>query len=380
MCDPGGVLSILCAHLSLLLNIPIKPEHFKSAKFNENKDNNVRELWNVLHSLCLGLELKLPAVGDDIQFVKMSLLVLGYENFEFYSLPSDMSSGSRELLIAFSWLIAKTNVLESIVQQKVLESPLVSEYGNTQHVQLETSVTSNQKADVKNDNDCMHYILLMAGKISHNLKIITETSKEMISLVSKVHQSTATITGLPHLSVVQTRLLKDPEKYASELQEIKRLALVIETWKQWLKRSTLFWEWMAGVLIERKNTSRGCLQLYSKEDFTEFINSVRMMLRSYFLLRGLIEHNDQKNETTTHSAEEQKPELLQDKLRKVETFQLPRLILQSKDDTTVLEKYITETDMLVKEMEVKCNLMREEILSQLKMSMKGAKYICLFNR
>ncbi|XP_049960467.1 tubulin epsilon and delta complex protein 1-like isoform X2 [Schistocerca serialis cubense] len=321
MCDPGGVLSILCAHLSLLLNIPIKPEHFKSAKFNENKENNVRELWNVLRSLCLGLELKLPAVGDDIQFVKMSLLVLGYENFEFYSLPSDMSSGSRELLIAFSWLIAKTNVLESIVQQKVLESPLVSEYGNTQHVQLETSVTSNQKADVKNDNDCMHYILLMAGKISHNLKIITETSKEMINLVSK-----------------------------------------------------------AGVLIERKNTSRGCLQFYSKEDFTEFINSVRMMLRSYFLLRGLIEHNDQKNETTTHSAEEQKPELLQDELRKVETFQLPRLILQSKDDTTVLEKYITETDMLVEEMEVKCNLMRKEILSQLKMSMKGAKYICLFNR
>lgn len=380
MSDPGGVISILCSHLRLLLNVSIKSEHFRSAKFNQNEDNTVSMLWKVLHSLCLGLELKLPAVPDDLQFVKMSFLVLGYENFEFYSLPSDMSSGSRELLIAFSWLIAKTNILESIVQQKVLESPLISEYGNTWREQFEASFTSNQKADVKSDNDCMQYILLMAGKINHNLKIITETSQELINLVSKVHQSTTTVTGLPHLSVVETRLLKDPEKYTSELKEIKRLALVIETWRQWLNRSTLFWEWMAGVLIERKNTSRGCFQLYSKDDFTEFINSVRTMLRSHFLLRGLIEHNDQKNETTSHSAGEQKAELLLDELSKVEAFRLPRLILQNEDDSKGVQKYILETDMLVKEMQLKCDLMREEILSQLKMCLKDAKYICLFNR
>lgn len=47
-----------------------------------------------------------------IRFVKSALWYHGYGRPELYQLPSDGSAGSRELLLAFSWLLHRVNLLE----------------------------------------------------------------------------------------------------------------------------------------------------------------------------------------------------------------------------------------------------------------------------
>ncbi|KFZ58204.1 Uncharacterized protein C14orf80, partial [Podiceps cristatus] len=50
-----------------------------------------------------------------IKFVKSALWYHGYGRPEFYQLPSDGSAGSRELLLAFSWLLHRLSLLEQLL-------------------------------------------------------------------------------------------------------------------------------------------------------------------------------------------------------------------------------------------------------------------------
>lgn len=46
-----------------------------------------------------------------VNCVKLCFAILNYDCYSFYCLPIDMSAGSRELLLAFSWLLADTEIL-----------------------------------------------------------------------------------------------------------------------------------------------------------------------------------------------------------------------------------------------------------------------------
>lgn len=50
-----------------------------------------------------------------IRFVKLALWYQGYGRPELYRLPSDGSAGSRELLLAFSWLLHRISLLEQLL-------------------------------------------------------------------------------------------------------------------------------------------------------------------------------------------------------------------------------------------------------------------------
>jgi hypothetical protein len=66
--------------------------------------------------------------GDVVSFVKLSFAVMEYNSIEFYCLPPDMSSGSRELLLALGWLLLTSNVIEVSVNRKLRESPTNMEF------------------------------------------------------------------------------------------------------------------------------------------------------------------------------------------------------------------------------------------------------------
>jgi hypothetical protein len=57
--------------------------------------------------------------------------MMKYKSIEFYCLPSDMSFGSRELLLALGWLLLKSNVLEVSTNKKLRESPMNMEFDVT---------------------------------------------------------------------------------------------------------------------------------------------------------------------------------------------------------------------------------------------------------
>jgi len=52
---------------------------------------------------------------NQIRFVKSALWYHGYGRPELYRLPSNGSAGSRELLLAFSWLLHRLSLLEQLL-------------------------------------------------------------------------------------------------------------------------------------------------------------------------------------------------------------------------------------------------------------------------
>lgn len=69
------------------------------------------------------------SVSDDVvSFVKLSFAMMKYNSIEFYCLPPDMSSGSRELLLAMGWLMLISDVLEVSTNRKLRESPMSMEF------------------------------------------------------------------------------------------------------------------------------------------------------------------------------------------------------------------------------------------------------------
>ena len=50
-------------------------------------------------------------------FVKRSMQDRGFLSHEFSALPNDMSSGSRELLLAFAWLLCKERAIDIMMEK-----------------------------------------------------------------------------------------------------------------------------------------------------------------------------------------------------------------------------------------------------------------------
>ncbi|XP_043376396.1 tubulin epsilon and delta complex protein 1 isoform X4 [Dermochelys coriacea] len=93
------------------------PETFRLAKFDRPEAS--LQIWRLLYSLLKQIHdggwTELDTIGAQIRFVKSVLRYHGYGRPEFYQLPSDGSQGSRELLLAFSWLLIRISLLEQLL-------------------------------------------------------------------------------------------------------------------------------------------------------------------------------------------------------------------------------------------------------------------------
>ncbi|KAG9463352.1 hypothetical protein GDO78_021923, partial [Eleutherodactylus coqui] len=56
--------------------------------------------------------------ADRVRYVKSLLLFQGYGRLEFHRLPNHGEEGSREILLAFSWLLHKMKILEILLEKK----------------------------------------------------------------------------------------------------------------------------------------------------------------------------------------------------------------------------------------------------------------------
>ena len=59
----------------------------------------------------------LNSVSDELfAYVKTELQKRGFFLKEFSSLPRDLSTGSREMLLAFGWILCKENIVQKFMQ------------------------------------------------------------------------------------------------------------------------------------------------------------------------------------------------------------------------------------------------------------------------
>ncbi|CAH2327797.1 Hypothetical predicted protein [Pelobates cultripes] len=83
------------------------------------------EFWKLLYCLlqqtyqrnnCSSLANENKGLENQAKYVKCVLRHQGYGRSAFYDLPCDGSEGSRELLLAFSWLLKKFKLLEKFLE------------------------------------------------------------------------------------------------------------------------------------------------------------------------------------------------------------------------------------------------------------------------
>lgn len=99
-----------------------------------------------------------------------------------------MNHGSRELLLAFSWLIGKHNILERLLKDAITKSIISQEF----NLNLSSGCNQQQSHEYNNyENfsiqDYHNYILMLAGNINTNLKMISEYDESILKLMEKVN-------------------------------------------------------------------------------------------------------------------------------------------------------------------------------------------------
>ncbi|XP_037259995.1 tubulin epsilon and delta complex protein 1 isoform X3 [Falco rusticolus] len=184
------------------------PDTLRRARFD--RPQATLDCWRLLYALLKQIHgskwTESDAIDNQIRFVKSALWYHGYDRPELYQLPSDGSAGSRELLLAFSWLLHRHSLLEQLLARNRVKT------GD------ETSVCT------------IH--LFTSG--SHTDQI------------------------LGHLSVTETDLVRQPENYKQLLQLLESETMQLEAFLEWKRLEPVYWQWMETVLDNMAEEGNKC--------------------------------------------------------------------------------------------------------------------------
>ncbi|XP_060037168.1 tubulin epsilon and delta complex protein 1 isoform X4 [Erinaceus europaeus] len=189
-----GALPEAIAALSRALPGGPSPETFRRAKFDRP------EAVPALRRLLLGLLSSLPEDGaadpdGQARLLRSALCARGYPRGA--RLPESGAGGSRELLLALAWLLAREPLLERLLARA--------------RVQLGDEVTACQ--------------------------------------IHAYTQGCHSDRELGHLSVPETEALRDPEGGQQLLWRLQCENKRLEAALQWRRCELLFWQWMDSVLV-----------------------------------------------------------------------------------------------------------------------------------
>ncbi|NWV01876.1 TEDC1 protein, partial [Upupa epops] len=249
----SGAVSALCR--ALPPRSRPSPDTFRRARFDRPQAS--LDFWRLLYALLKQIHgdkwAESDAIGSQIRFVKSALWYHGYGRPELYSLPSDGSAGSRELLLAFSWLLHRLSLLEQLLAQNrvktgdetsvcTCEDYLPNSWEGTTEVAPDYGLEA--RVDVR-------YLQWLHGRLKFQWRSLHAQHQEQCKLLHKIHLSTSgshmdQILG--HLSVTETDLIRQPENYKQLLQLLESETMKLEAFLEWKQLESIYWQWMETVL------------------------------------------------------------------------------------------------------------------------------------
>ncbi|XP_053450094.1 tubulin epsilon and delta complex protein 1 isoform X2 [Nycticebus coucang] len=246
----SGNLPEVIAALSRSLPAGPSPETFRRAKFD--RPEAAPALWRLLFCVLspLSTDASSASLAPETQacLVKSALRSQGYPRLALAQLPEDGSRGSRELLLALSWLLARGPVLEKLLAQAHVQvgdempvcecEALVSPGPRAPHVEAEDPV----------DIRCVQWLM---GRLRFRWRCLAASQQEQCTLLSKIHLYTRgchSDRSLGHLSVAETEMLRDPEVGQQLLQRLQCENTRLEAALEWQRGELVFWRWMDTVL------------------------------------------------------------------------------------------------------------------------------------
>ncbi|MEE6492005.1 hypothetical protein FKM82_016445 [Ascaphus truei] len=192
-------------------------------------------------------------VENQITFVKSVLWNQGYGRSAFYHLPHDGTEGSREALLAFSWLLNRIKLLEKILEiNRVKVGDEITACTCPQELFLSRNGNEDAAASssVKREVD-VRYIQWLSGKLRFCWRTLHATQQEKCALLYKIHSYTQGChvdQHLNHLSVMETDLVRKPENYSELLQLLESENSHLEAYLEWKHLEPVYWQWMESVL------------------------------------------------------------------------------------------------------------------------------------
>ncbi|XP_072031843.1 uncharacterized protein [Amphiura filiformis] len=196
-----------------------------------------------------------------LEHIKQIMWYYGYRSSDFFSLPSDLSYGSQDLLLACGWLIAKTHLISKLMESS--QTPFLggdTSFLHEQKSQVDVSRTLKQGCQTLSPSGKVKYLAWKAGQCKMAWRGLYMKQQELCTLTHQIHLATQGVSissDLQHLSVLETFLLRHPhhmQKYQDLLHaEILRL----QTCVKWREQEHVFWQWMESVLDSKlsKNES-----------------------------------------------------------------------------------------------------------------------------
>ncbi|XP_078192035.1 tubulin epsilon and delta complex protein 1 isoform X7 [Callithrix jacchus] len=238
------------AALSRSLPSGPSPEIFRRAKFD--RPEATAALWQLLFRVLVPLPLDNPlaSLAQEVQarLVKSALRSRGYPRLALAQLPEDGSQGSRELLLALSWLLARGPVPEQMLAQTRV--PLGDEMTVCQCEALASPGPPAPQARAEDPVD-VRYVQWLMGKLRFRWRQLVSSQQEQCTLLSKIHLYTRGCHGdqsLGHLSVTEAEMLRDPEGGQQLLRTLECANRRLEAVLAWRRTELVFWRWMDTVL------------------------------------------------------------------------------------------------------------------------------------
>ena len=328
-------------HLSSIITdcaIPKVPsESFRQAKFN--KDDATVVLWTLLLNvvqllLFLDSKSKGEEVVDCVRYctvssdrntlrtaalvVKKYLLSLGYSRAEFYSTP--LGSGSRELLMAFGWLVHESKLIKKLCtyhseiasavqipfktskafairgiveESNSIETEIAQIASNLSQVVMKQKerTTEHQPHDTLcKVDEALQKLAWLRGKLQAKWKFALNSQLAYLKLANRLHRSTliqnctSEKAKRPHLSVHELFLLRYPDHLLAYLKKVERHVASLQRLVQWQRYEPVFWQWMESVLDlherERDLLIREQMQQAEDAQSTKVNGSVECQLES----------------------------------------------------------------------------------------------------
>lgn len=246
----AGALPEAIAALSRSLPSGPSPEIFRRAKFDRPEATSAlwQLLFRVLSPLPAGNALASIALEVQARLVKSALCSQGYPRLALAQLPEDGSKGSRELLLALSWLLARGPVPEQMLAQTRV--PLGDEMTVCQCEALASLGPPAPHLEAEGPVDVRHVQWLM-GKLRFRWRQLVSSQQEQCALLSKIHLYTRgchSDQNLGHLSVTEAEMLRDPEGGQKLLRTLEHESRRLEAVLAWRRAEPVFWQWMDTVL------------------------------------------------------------------------------------------------------------------------------------
>jgi hypothetical protein len=274
----------------------ITAETFRLAKF-DNPDTT-KPMWLTLKNLLVWLETTkkfgktFDSIGDNNKFsgeppaiaryCKHEMFSRGYRLRSFFVLPENMVVGSREVLLAIGWLMAKENLIEkfaSRAHRKINDDLPFRESqcaGITSAVMGDSQCLRSQ-SKFTNENKKLLYLVegitFLKGKLDAACRSLLAAKNEYAHLLTRIHTSTLQFPqksmSSNHLSALDVYLLNHEKEFIKHQEGLEYENLYLKSLILLRDKESSFWKWMESTLdVKSKSSEENLEEGDSQESLT----------------------------------------------------------------------------------------------------------------